>query len=209
MVNDIRRRVNRLRNQMRNQNRSTAEIAVELRVQFQLPPLPAYRMALGLSQPDVVEQYRAQSPSAFMDQPLLSRLEMFPAFGSKPPLATHLITLASVYGTTPLTLLDPNSLDRLAPHEREVLIRCNPGFADSPTLGGGTSAMPTVDVRPPVPGSLQEEIDMIARRALKFAAAVEGSNVGPELLQQLRDEVRHVARLYPVTPLAHLMGSLA
>ncbi|WP_052424123.1 hypothetical protein [Nonomuraea candida] len=211
MVNDIRRRVNRLRTQMRAQNRTTDDIAVEIRIQFGLTPLAAYRAALGLSQPEVVDQCRDQSPTMVMDQPLLSRLEMFPAFGSRAPLATHLITLASVYRTTPLTLLEPNALDRLDPQERDILIRCNPGFAAAPpSLGESTfSTSATAQVRLPAPGSLQEEVEVIARRAMRFATGAEGSNVGPEMLAQIRDEVAHIARLYPQRSLVHLMGSLA
>ncbi|MEW9556325.1 hypothetical protein [Nonomuraea sp. NPDC050783] len=198
MVNDIRRRVNRLRTQMLNQNRTTDEVAVEIRIQFGLTPLAAYRAALGMSQPEVVEHYRDQSPTAVMDQPLLSRLEMFPAFGSRAPLATHLITLASVYRTTPLTLLEPNALDRLDPQERDLLIRCNPGFtAAPPSLGESTFFTPTAQVRLPVHGSLQEEVEVIARRAMRFATGAQGSNVGPEMLEQIRAEVAHVARGSP------------
>ncbi|HEX4816018.1 MAG TPA: hypothetical protein VFV66_25010 [Nonomuraea sp.] len=210
MVNDIRRRVNRLRKQMLGQNRTIDDIAVEIRVQFGFSPLAAYRSALGLSQPEAVDQYRDQSPSAVMDQPLLSRLEMFPAFGSRAPLATHIMTLASVYRTTPLTLLDPNALDRMDPQERDILIRCNPGFtAAPPNLGERAYSSPSAQVRLPATGSLHEEADMIARRAMRFATGAEGSNVGPEMLEQIRAEVAHVARLYPRKSLVHLMGSLA
>lgn len=209
MANDIRRRVNRLRAQMRSQNRTTHDIAVEIRVRFRVTPLAAYRMALGMSQPEVVDQYKEQFPTAVMDQPLLSRLEMFPAFGSRTPLATHLTTLASVYGTTPLSLLDPDSLDRLDPAERDVLIRCNPGFAAAPPSLGDALTPTALQARLPAPGSLQEEVEMIARRAMRFTTGVEGSNVGPEMLEQLRAEVAHVARLYPIKPLSHVMGSLA
>ncbi|WP_248966262.1 hypothetical protein [Sphaerisporangium perillae] len=79
-----------------------------------------------------MDHYRAQSPAAVMDQTTLSRLESFPGYGSRAPLATHIITLASVYRTTPLTLLEPNSLDRLDSQERDLLIRCNPGFSTAP-----------------------------------------------------------------------------
>lgn len=210
MVNDVRRKVNRLRAQMRGQNRTTGNIAVEIRIRFGYGPLAAYRMALGLSQPEVVERYREHCPTGVLDQPLLSRLETFPAYGSRAPLATHLITLASVYGTTPLTLLDPDALDRLDPAERDVLIRCNAGFAASPPDLGRELHAPTAgQVRLTAPGSLHEEVEMIARRALRFATGVEGSNVGPETLEQLHAEVTHIARLYPVRPLGCLMGSLA
>ncbi|MGP4104612.1 hypothetical protein [Nonomuraea sp. KM90] len=210
VVNDMRRKVNRLRAQMLQQNRTVDDIAVEIRIHFGLSPLAAYRTAHGMSQPEVVDHYRGQSPSAVMDQPLLSRLEMFPAFGSRAPLATHIITLASIYRTTPLTLLDPTALDRLDPQERDVLIRCNPGFtAAPPSLGESTFSISTAQVGLPAPGSLKEEVEVIARRAMRFATGAEGSNVGPEMLEQIRAEVAHVARLYPQKSLVHLMSSLA
>jgi hypothetical protein len=49
---------------------------------------------------------------------------------------------------------------------------------------------------------------MAARRALRFAALVEGSNIGPETLDQLRAEVVRLARAYPQQPLPTLLGDL-
>lgn len=204
-----RSKINHLRKRMTAHNRTVAEIAVEIRIEFGCTPLAACRMAHGLSQPDVVERYRQQTPAAVMDQPLLSRLETFPARGSRAPLATHLITLASVYGTPPLTLLSPYALDQLDPAERDLLIRCNAGFAAAPALGGGMCSSPQVHVQLPAPGGLHEEVEMIALKAMRFATGVEGSNVSPDTLEQIRAEVAHVAQLYPVKPLIELMGRLA
>lgn len=49
---------------------------------------------------------------------------------------------------------------------------------------------------------------MAARRALRFAVTVEGSNVGPETLDQLRDEVARLAAAYPQQPLPVLLSDL-
>ncbi|MGH3978300.1 MAG: helix-turn-helix domain-containing protein [Pseudonocardiaceae bacterium] len=51
-------------------------------------------------------------------------------------------------------------------------------------------------------------VAMSARRALRFAATAEGSNVGPEMLEQLWDDVRRLARAYPQQPLPALVGDL-
>jgi hypothetical protein len=66
------------------------------------------------------------------DQPLLSKLEQFPAPGIRGPQAAQLIGFATVYGTTPLRLVAPDALDQLDPHERNTLIRCNAAFTPAP-----------------------------------------------------------------------------
>ncbi|WP_240506943.1 hypothetical protein [Thermoactinospora rubra] len=206
------RDVNRLRTQMASQGRGVEEIAEELRHLCRCSRLAAYRMAHGLSQPEVVERYRQHAPTSFMDQPLLSRLEVFPAAGSRAPLATQIITLASLYGTTPLRLLDPAALDRLDPSERDVLIRCNAAFTTTPAAPTGEALAPTTRARQlvqaPASDSLQKEVEMAARRALRFAVTAEGSNIGPETLDQLRAEVVRLALAYPQQPLTALLGDL-
>ncbi|MGH8899989.1 MAG: XRE family transcriptional regulator, partial [Egibacteraceae bacterium] len=49
---------------------------------------------------------------------------------------------------------------------------------------------------------------MAARRALRFLASAEGSNVGPETLDQLRDEIARLAVAYQTQPLPTLLGDL-
>lgn len=49
---------------------------------------------------------------------------------------------------------------------------------------------------------------MAAQKALRFAVLVEGTNVGPETLAQLRDEVARLALAYPLQPLPILLGDL-
>lgn len=214
-----RQAVNRLRTRMLEQGRSLEEIAGEIRHLTSCSPLAAFRMACGMSQPEVVEQFAKTAPSAVMDQPLLSRLEGFPGAGSRPPQATHIIALATLYGTSPLRLLDPDALDRLEDHERAVLLRCNTAFASaappvSPALGPigeGSSLNPTATSWPRLVSPtehLERQVEMAARRALRFSVTVEGSNVGPETLDQLRDEVARIAVAYPQQPLAVLLGDL-
>ncbi|WP_433259693.1 hypothetical protein ACQPYK_48895 (plasmid) [Streptosporangium sp. CA-135522] len=207
------RDINRLRAEMARQGREMEEIAEEIRLACGGSRLAAFRMALGLSQPEVVDQYRRQMPTSVIDQPLLSRMEMFPASGSRAPQATQIIALASLYGTTPLRLLDPAALNRLDPSERDVLIRCNTGFAASPTVPAGEiSSSTTARARPlaqvAASDSLQREVEMAARRALRFTVAAEGSNIGPETLDQLRAEVTRLTLAYQQQPLTTLMGDL-
>ncbi|MGH8896651.1 MAG: hypothetical protein ACRDZ4_06400, partial [Egibacteraceae bacterium] len=49
---------------------------------------------------------------------------------------------------------------------------------------------------------------MAARRALRFLASAEGSNVGPETLDQLRDEIARLAVAYQTQPLPTVLGDL-
>ncbi|WP_143020440.1 XRE family transcriptional regulator [Sinosporangium album] len=196
--------------QMTQQGRSTEEIAEEIRHLCGCSRLAAFRMAHGLSQPEVVDRYHHQSPASVIDQPLLSRLEMFPAVGSRSPQATQIITLADIYGTTPLRLLDPEALDRMDPQERAVLIRCNAAFAEPVSVSADEAAAPP-PARPrgwPAAVSIENEVEMAARRAMRFAVMVEGSNIGPETLDQLRDEVGRLATAYQQQPLPSLLGDL-
>ncbi|MFD9947158.1 hypothetical protein ACFWYW_23730 [Nonomuraea sp. NPDC059023] len=212
----LRRHVNRLRAQMIDQGRTVPEIAVELRIKFQLSPLAAYRTALGLSQADVVDRYALQPTGTYLDQALLSRFETFPT-GGRAPLATHITTLAAVYGTRPLDLLDADRLDRLDRQEREILIRCNAGYALAPLGLAGDVIDSTHDTAPARPlvrpaitdDPLKEAVRMAARRARRFATLVQGGNVGPETLPQLRDDVARVARDYPRTPLNELLPEMS
>ncbi|WP_235017880.1 hypothetical protein [Thermomonospora echinospora] len=193
-------------------------MAAEIRQMTGCSPLASFRTALGWSQPEVVERYAESAPGSVMDQPLLSRLEGFPAAGSRPPQATQIITLASLYGTSPLRLLSPTALDRLDEHERAVLIRCNAAFTAVPAPAGpparenstalAISQPPTTPRALSATDHLERQVDMAARRALRFAVTAEGSNIGPETLDQLRDEVAWIAAAYPQQPLPSLLGDL-
>jgi hypothetical protein len=208
--------VTRLRHQMAAQQRNIDEIADEIRHRYGRSKLAAYRMAHGWSQPTAAHRY-TQTTNAFMDQPLLSKLELFPAPGSRAPLATQLIGLAAIYTTTPLRLVAPDTLDRLHPHERAVLIRCNTAFTPSPvpdrldSLEGGepTDARGARQLRLADDGlETERQVATAARGALRFSAATEGSNVGPETLEQLRDEVTRLALAHTTQPLSLLLNDL-
>ncbi len=101
--------LNRLRHQMTIQQRSIDEVAEEIRHHCACSKLAAYRMAHGWSQPQAAERY-VQATGGFMDQPLLSKLELFPSPGTRAPTACQLIGLATVYATTPLRLIAPDAL---------------------------------------------------------------------------------------------------
>jgi hypothetical protein len=207
------RDVNRLRTQMQDQGRNTEEIAEEIRHLTGCSRLAAFRMAHGLSQPEVVDRYADIASASALDQPQLSRMEMFPAFGARAPQATQIITLATIYDTTPLRLLTPEALDRLDPHERAVLLRCHTAFTSSPQSavgdeGGLAPLTPSRSQVWPAIDHLERQIEMAARRALRFAVTVEGTNVGPETLDQLRDEVARLSLAYPQQPLPILLTDL-
>jgi transcriptional regulator with XRE-family HTH domain len=113
----------RLRETMHGQGRGIDEIADEIRAVCNVTRLASYRLAHGLSQPQAVARCRRYAQGNGFDQPTLSRLEQFPAKGSRTPLAVQLIALATAYGTQPLRLLTPDALDQLDPREREVIVR--------------------------------------------------------------------------------------
>ncbi|WP_218137468.1 hypothetical protein [Streptomyces sp. 2224.1] len=56
--------------------------------------------------------------------------------------------------------------------------------------------------------TLERQVAMAARRAFRFSAMAEGSNVGPETLDELHQEVRRLAAAYPRLPLTPLLGDL-
>ncbi|MGH8903705.1 MAG: hypothetical protein ACRDYA_19040, partial [Egibacteraceae bacterium] len=199
----------------------TDEIADEIRHQYGCSKLAAYRMAHGWSQPEAVERYQ-HTTGGYMAQPLLSRLEQFPSDGVHTPLAAHLIGFAAVYTTTPLRLIAPDLLDQLDPRERDVLIRCNTAFTVAPPPG--EAAAERLDrlghgETPDTPGprrvrladstlKRERQVAMTARKALRFSATVEGSNIGPETLDQLRDEATRLARAYLIQPVTTLLSDL-
>ena len=192
--------------------------------------LASYRLAHGLSQPQAVARCRrsAEGNGNGFDQPTLSRLEQFPAKGSRTPLAVQLMALATAYGTQPLRLLTPDALDLLDPREREVIIRLAGGTvsehesSEQAELAGlslsgvaipgagvasvvsASTAVGTVDDRGRAPGQMAQA----ARRAFRFSSMVEGSNIGPETLAELESEVRRLAIGYPQQPIGPLVGEL-
>ncbi|TDD84320.1 hypothetical protein [Actinomadura rubrisoli] len=205
------REITKLRERMAEQGRDLHEIASEIRTQTGGSMLRAYRLAAGYSQPQVVDRFLDTAPEAVMDQTLLSRLEGFPGPGARAPRAAQVITFASIFNATPLRLLTPDALDLLPSHERATLIRC--GAAIGPPIPLTDSGAPSSGVSPQprlMPSAdLERQVEMAARRALRFSADVEGSNVGPETIAQLQDEVARLAGAYPQRPLSELLGDLA
>jgi hypothetical protein len=205
--------VTRLRESMLAQGRGIDEIADEVRALCGCSHLAAYRLAHGLSQPEVVDKFLAATDGAFLDQPTLSRLEQFPSRSSRAPLAAHLVPLAAIYGTTPLRLLSQAALDGLDARERELLLRWGStlGMARN---GGGRGASASVPGsgaggdRHAADRSLEGQVAMAARRAFQFAAGAEGSNVGPETMTEIQAEVARLAAAYPQQPLPTLLGDL-
>lgn len=58
------------------------------------------------------------------------------------------------------------------------------------------------------PLGLGRQVDMAARRALRFMATAEGSALGTETLAELHNEVARLATAYPREPLSGLVGDL-
>jgi transcriptional regulator with XRE-family HTH domain len=219
--------VARLRDVMLSQGRGIDEIADEVRAVCNVTRLASYRLAHGLSQPQAVARCRRYAQGNGFDQPTLSRLEQFPARGSRTPLAVHLIALAGAYGTQPLRLLTPSALELLDPREREVIIRLAGGAvpehesSEQAELAGlslsGLAGPATGGPGPgtaPSPAIMEDDdratgpVAASARRAFRFASMVEGSNIGPETLAELEAEVRRLAFGYPRQPIGPLVREL-
>ncbi|MFC4562365.1 helix-turn-helix domain-containing protein [Nocardiopsis mangrovi] len=198
----------RLCDQMRRQGRDDDEIADEIRHGSNCSPLAAYRMMSGWSQSEVAERYKEKSGLP-LEQATLSRIELWPE-GGKAPHASQIIALAEIYGTSPLRLLTPYGFDRLDRHEREILARLR-----TAQYGTDTLPSPKQPARKPffTPTAVdhptsERQVAMAAQRALRFAALAEGTNVGPETLAELSDEVQRIASVYPRSPLHHVLGDL-
>jgi transcriptional regulator with XRE-family HTH domain len=220
--------VTRLRDVMISQGRGIDEIADEVRAVCKVSRLASYRLAHGLSQPQAVARCRRYAQGNGFDQPTLSRLEQFPARGSRTPLAVQLIALATAYGTQPLRLLTPDALELLDAREREVIIRLAggavsehdsseqaelAGLAGVSLSGPAVSGSATVAAGPGVDAAVEDrrapgQLALAARRAFRFASMVEGSNVGPETLAELESEVRRLACGYPQRPVGPLVPEL-
>ncbi|MFI6517570.1 hypothetical protein ACIBF1_18590 [Spirillospora sp. NPDC050679] len=216
------RDVTELRKRMTEQGRSLHDIANEIRVVTRGSKLAAYRMAAGMSQPDVVEEFLKRAPEAQMDQAWLSRLEAFPLRGSKVPTAAQITVFADVFGAPPLALLDPHALDRMDEHERAVLLRCS-SFESPPVVLTAASALPAPSMptgpelvhgwgfqqrQPPLKDASQEVLEVAARKALRLTALVEGTGVPSQTLAVLREEVTRLTAEYPRQPVTTLLGDL-
>jgi hypothetical protein len=198
--------VNRIRGLMAEQGRTVDDIAAELRAFCGCTPLAAYRLARGLSQPEVVEQFRTQTGS-YLDQPTLSRMEQWPGVRTeKPPRAAHLVGLAAVYDTAPHRLVAPSDLDKLSVQDKTIVVRYGSNFtsqSESTAATNGYANSENVHS-----GETDKAVAMAARRALRFAATAEGSNLGQETLDNLRAEVAHLSIEYIKQPPAQLLGDL-
>ncbi|WP_231494065.1 hypothetical protein [Nocardiopsis sp. CNT312] len=198
----------KLCDQMREQGRTNDEIADEIRIRSRCSPLAAYRHMHGWSQAEATERYRDSAAGLPLDQAGLSRLELWPEVGGRAPQAAQVVALATLYGTSPRRLLTPEGFDKLSEHERNVLKRIgtqleSPGIPQKDLhqthfpVNDGTRSLPP-----------ERQIDMAAKRAMRFGAMAEGTNVGVETIQELFDEVSRLASAYPCSPLHELLGDL-
>jgi transcriptional regulator with XRE-family HTH domain len=200
--------VTRLREVMVSQGRGIDEIADEVRSLCQVSRLASYRLAHGLSQPQAVARCRKHAHGGVFDQPTLSRLEQFPAQGSRTPLAVQLIAIAAAYGTQPLRLLTPDALELLDPREREVIVRLAAGVQLDHEIAEPGEPVGGVGDADRAPAPASGLLVGAARRAFQFSALAEGSNIGPETLAEIESEVRRLARNYQQQPIGPLLSQL-
>lgn len=104
-------------------------------------------------------------------------------------------------------------------HSMEQLL----GPAPDPNVDAGACCLPTVGT--PIdsatlrdldqkhghvgdPPDIGKQVAMSARRAARFTTFAEESNIGPEAIDQLRDDVSSLANEYLRAPLSSIMGDL-
>ncbi len=198
----------KLRDRMREQGRANDEIADEIRIRCGCSPLAAYRHLHGWSQAEATDRYRASAAGLPLDQAGLSRMELWPEVGGRAPQASQVVALAALYGTSPRRLLTPEGFDKLSEHEQNVLKRVGSQLAPIEPLRSdlGQPKPPITRESRSLPP--ERQIDMAAKRAMRFGAMAEGTNVGVETIQELFEEVSRLARTYPQAPLHEVLGDL-
>jgi hypothetical protein len=142
---------------------------------------------------------------------MLSRLERFPTPGEgRTPQASQFIGWATVYGTNPLRLLAPDALAKLEPQDQAVILRFAKTFEEPPRETVQDQAQPAPSYVGATGGAdaIEGRIAVASRRALRFAATAEGSNVGPETIDGLHAEVQRLARLYTHRPATEILPDL-
>ncbi|WP_236700748.1 helix-turn-helix domain-containing protein [Allosalinactinospora lopnorensis] len=198
--------VRSLVDRMRHQGRSDNEIAQEIRTKCGITPLAAYRQLHGWSQTEAAARYSKATPGYGVDQATLSRLELWPSKGGRAPQALQIVAFAKLYGAQPLNLLSAEGFERLGEAERDVLLRVgqeNGPVKASHSLTGRITQPPTDE-----PSSSERQVEMAARRALRFGSLVEGSNTGPETIQALYEETARISSVYPRVPLGDVLSDL-
>lgn len=200
---------------MRRRGHSIDEIADEVRHVNRCSKLAAYRMSYGLSQHEAVAKY-AEVAGQPIDQPLLSRLEQFPLVGSRRPTVAHLLAFATIYRTTPLRLLDASAAEKLGNLELSILTRhtsrspvterqlLRSDRHNAALLRPAESAVDSGVTR----DEIERQVRMAARRAFRFSAVADSSNVGVETIDQLRSEIRRIATEYQLSPIHLVLGDL-
>lgn len=194
---------------MRRQGRSDDEIAQEIRTESGVTPLAAYRLLHGWSQNEAAARFTKATPGFGLDQASISRLELWPKQGGRAPQAVQVVAFARLYGTSPLNLLSAEALDRLGQAEQAVLLRVShtPSPLEHPLPPQQTAPRPPFEEQHQATPS-ERQVEMAARRAVRFGSLVEGSNTGAETIQALYEETARIASVYPRVPLNEVLSDL-
>ncbi len=154
-----------VRERMRSLGLGYDEIAAEVARRHRLRPRESYRLAWGWTQGHAAERFNALAAQqgtdpqarAGMTGPHLCEVEKWPDSSRKPAVYV-LLTLARMYQTDVLRLLDLADHESLAPEDRLALVRPQPRAVGFP--GGSDHAdLPGLSLSLPyVPGRLVIEV---------------------------------------------------
>jgi hypothetical protein len=99
----------------------------------------------------------------------------------------------------------------LAPASAELLMTPTTGeliHSTAATGGNPTDSEASTTELTGSTNTLERQVAMATRRAARFATFAEIDNIGPEAIEQLQDDVVHLANAYIHDPLATIMGDL-
>lgn len=161
--------VDGLRKRMRTLRMGCDEIAAEIARRYRLRPRESYRLAWGWSLGHAAARFNALAAHdgtgphgrAVMTGPHLSDMEKWPVApsGGRKPTVYVLVTLAQIYETSVLNLLDLADHEHLAPQDRRTLIRPHPlppgPFGERLTALMDERGLPLTEVARRIPCSLQ------------------------------------------------------
>ncbi|MFD2024033.1 MULTISPECIES: helix-turn-helix domain-containing protein [Promicromonospora] len=130
----------RFRAELLAKGHSVREVANEIGQRLNERPRLAWRRAMGWSQSELVEQYKARNPGSRLSVSRVSEYEQWPYNGTRPPSLKYLIDLAHTFGCTVADLVDNADLAKFTPAEREHLAAAQ----GIPTIqaGADTTARP-------------------------------------------------------------------
>ncbi|MFF7415611.1 XRE family transcriptional regulator [Streptomyces lydicus] len=184
-----------LRTAMRKAGCSTRQIALELREQFSMRPREAWRFASGLTLQDAADRLNDLGGSRpgialWADASLVCKWEKWPKPAGRRPSARALLLMAELYCCEVGDLINFADRQQLPADELQVL-QLGPGTGDN--------ALPTPPAASPAAVVETDQTGLVrgaAEEAAAWAQWASSSNVGEIAMEELRANVRTLARDY-------------